>query len=107
MHFGTHHRARTKYCCRAPWISRQLQAERDEIFAKFESSIHDVQQKSGVKSLLLEKKMQILEEKLEKKVTYSNQLHVFDSLECFATSEIVYKLSCSIEKIRINGCSQN
>lgn len=45
----------------------QLQAERDEIFAKFESSIHDVQQKSGVKSLLLEKKMQILEEKLEKK----------------------------------------
>lgn len=49
----------------------QLQAERDEIFAKFEGSIYDVQQKCGLTSMLLQRKVQLLEEKLEKKVIYS------------------------------------
>lgn len=50
----------------------QLELERDGIFAKFEGSIYDVQQKCGLQSLLLQKKVQLLEEKLEKKVTHLN-----------------------------------
>lgn len=61
----------------------QLQAERDEVFAKFESSIYDVQQKCGLKSLLLQRKVQVLGEKLEKKVTYSN------------TNLLLFRLFCS------------
>lgn len=45
----------------------QLQAERDEIFSKFVSSVHDVQQKCGLQSMLLQRKVQVLGEKLEKK----------------------------------------
>ena len=33
--------------------------ERDELFEKFESTIYDVQQKSGFKNILLEKKLQV------------------------------------------------
>ncbi|KAG0590128.1 hypothetical protein KC19_1G074300 [Ceratodon purpureus] len=45
----------------------QLVAERDEIFAKFEGNIYNVQQKCGLTSMLLQRKVQILGEKLEKK----------------------------------------
>ncbi|KAL3918830.1 MAG: hypothetical protein SGPRY_005862, partial [Prymnesium sp.] len=44
--------------------------ERDELFEKFESTIYDVQQKSGFKNILLEKKLQVkaaINETLEKK----------------------------------------
>jgi len=50
----------------------QLQEERDEVFAKFESTIYDIQQKCGLKSMLLQRKVQVLGEKLEKKVANSN-----------------------------------
>lgn len=36
-----------------------MQAERDELYAKFEASIYDVQQKTGLKSALLEKKVEV------------------------------------------------
>ncbi|KAH8939115.1 hypothetical protein BDL97_15G020300 [Sphagnum fallax] len=45
----------------------QVQLERDEFYAKFESSIFEVQQKCGLQNLLLQRKVQILAEKLEKK----------------------------------------
>ncbi len=38
-----------------------MQAERDELYAKFEASIYDVQQKTGLKSALLEKKVEVSE----------------------------------------------
>ncbi|EFJ12010.1 hypothetical protein SELMODRAFT_125064 [Selaginella moellendorffii] len=47
----------------------KVQAERDDLYARFESCIFDVQQKCGVKSLLLEKRVQVLLEQLEKKDT--------------------------------------
>lgn len=43
--------------------------ERDELYAKFESSIFEVQQKCGLQNLLLQRKVQVLAEKLEKKVS--------------------------------------
>jgi hypothetical protein len=35
----------------------ELQKERDDLYDKFEATIYDVQQKSGFKNLLLEKKV--------------------------------------------------
>ncbi|KXZ48295.1 hypothetical protein GPECTOR_29g70 [Gonium pectorale] len=45
----------------------KVQAERDELYSKFEASIFDVQQKTGLKSALLEKKIEALGEALELK----------------------------------------
>lgn len=45
----------------------KVQGERDELYSKFEASIYDVQQKTGLKSLLLEKRVEALSEALEQK----------------------------------------
>jgi len=42
-----------------------VQKERDEYYRKFQSTIYEVQQKSGLKNLLLEKKLDTVEEALE------------------------------------------
>merc|ERR1711990_644649 len=44
-----------------------VEKERDELYEKFESPIYDVQQKSGFKNILLERKLQAINESLEKK----------------------------------------
>jgi len=44
-----------------------VEKERDELYEKFESTIYDVQQKSGFKNILLERKLQAINENLEKK----------------------------------------
>merc|ERR1712216_168736 len=36
-----------------------VEKERDELYEKFESTIYDVQQKSGFKNILLERKLQV------------------------------------------------
>ena len=50
-------------------VMTQVQQERDELYARFTMAIHEVQQKSGLKNLLLEKKLSTLTDTLEKKVT--------------------------------------
>ena len=52
----------------------QVQKERDELYEKFESSIYDVQQKSGFKNLLLERKLTALSEALEQKEAQLNEV---------------------------------
>merc|ERR1712227_884921 len=44
-----------------------VEKERNDLFEKFESTIYDVQQKSGFKNILLERKLQAINESLEKK----------------------------------------
>ena len=44
-----------------------VEKERDELYDKFENTIYDVQQKSGFKNILLERKLQAINENLEKK----------------------------------------
>ncbi|KAK2548141.1 Dynein regulatory complex subunit 4 [Acropora cervicornis] len=48
----------------------QTQSERDELYGKFVKAIHEVQQKSNFKNLLLEKKLSALADTLEKKVRF-------------------------------------
>jgi hypothetical protein len=45
----------------------KVQTERDELYEKFEMSIYDVQQKTGLKSLLLERRLEAMHEQLEMK----------------------------------------
>jgi chromosome segregation ATPase len=45
----------------------QLEKERDELKAKFVEKLVTIQQKTGLKSMILEKKVQSLQEDLEKK----------------------------------------
>jgi len=45
-----------------------VEAERDELYDRFVKTIYDVQQKSGFKNLLLEKKLAALDAQLETKV---------------------------------------
>ena len=45
-----------------------MQAERDDLYDRFVKTIHEVQQKSGFRNLLLEKKLGALSDQLEKKV---------------------------------------
>jgi growth arrest-specific protein 8 len=47
----------------------KIEAERNELFTKFESSVQEVQQKTGLKKMLLEKKVEALNQALEKKQT--------------------------------------
>lgn len=49
----------------------QIQKERDDLYSKFVKAIHEVQQKTGFKNLLLEKKLTALADTLEKKVNYT------------------------------------
>ncbi|CEL96911.1 unnamed protein product [Vitrella brassicaformis CCMP3155] len=44
---------------------KKVQAERDELYQKFQNVIYDVQQKSGLQNLLLERKLEALEEAME------------------------------------------
>ena len=46
-----------------------MQKECDELYSKFVKAIHEVQQKSGFKNLLLEKKLSALADAIEKKVS--------------------------------------
>ena len=46
----------------------QVQQERDDLYSRFTKAIREVQQKSGFKNLLLEKKLTTLADTLEKKV---------------------------------------
>ena len=50
-----------------------MQKERDDLYSRFTKAIHEVQQKSGFKNLLLEKKLTTLADTLEKKV----HVHVY------------------------------
>lgn len=47
----------------------QVHKESDELYGKFVKAIHEVQQKSGLKNLLLEKKLTALADAIEKKVS--------------------------------------
>lgn len=54
----------------------KIQKERDDLYSKFVKAIHEVQQKTGFKNLLLEKKLTALADTLEKKV-----LNIIEGIE--------------------------
>jgi polyhydroxyalkanoate synthesis regulator phasin len=66
--------------------------ERDELYKKFVRAIHDVQQKSNLKNLLLEKKLGALGDTLEKKEAQLNEVLTASNLDPSALSVVTRKL---------------
>ncbi|XP_065915362.1 dynein regulatory complex subunit 4-like [Dysidea avara] len=70
----------------------QIQRERDELYNKFVKAIHEVQQKSGFKNLLLEKKLTALADTLEKKEAQLNEVLAASNLDPSALTMVTRKL---------------
>ena len=71
---------------------QQVESERDELYDRFVRSIYDVQQKSGFKNLLLEKKLGALKEQLEKKEAQLNEVLAASNLDPAALAIVTRKL---------------
>ena len=70
----------------------QVQQERDELYRKFVKAIHEVQQKSNFKNLLLEKKLNALADTLEKKEAQLNEVLSASNLDPTALTVVTRKL---------------
>jgi len=70
----------------------KTQAERDELYKKFVKAIHEVQQKSNFKNLLLEKKLSALADSLEKKEAQLNEVLSASNLDPTALTVVTRKL---------------
>jgi len=70
----------------------QVEAERDELYDKFVTTIHEVQQKSGFKNLLLEKKMSVLNDELEKKDAQLSEVLAASNIEPSALAAVTKRL---------------
>lgn len=77
-----------KACC----LWEQVQAERDELYQKFTKAINEVQQKTGFKNLLLERKLKGLLSVLEKKEVELSEVFAASSLDPGALSLVSHKL---------------
>merc|ERR1711907_672364 len=58
-----------------------VEKERDELYDQFESTIYEVQQKSGFKNILLEKKLEATNEALEKKEAQLSEVLAASNLD--------------------------
>merc|ERR1739838_42540 len=70
----------------------KTEKERDDLYAKFVNAIHEVQQKSNFKNLLLEKKLGSLTDSLEKKEAQLNEVLSASNLDPTALSVVTRKL---------------
>jgi len=70
----------------------KCKAERNELYNNFVKAIHEVQQKSGFKNLLLEKKLKSLVDTLEKKEAQLNEVLAASNLDPTALSAVTRKL---------------
>ena len=75
----------------------QVQRERDELYDRFVKAIHEVQQKSGLKNILLEKKLSTLADALEKKEAQLNEVLASSNLDPSAVAMITRKLEDVLE----------
>ncbi|KAL7878490.1 hypothetical protein AOLI_G00094640 [Acnodon oligacanthus] len=70
----------------------KVQLERDELYQKFTKAIQEVQQKSGFKNLLLERKLDALTDTLEKKEAQLNEVLSASNLDHTALNVVTHKL---------------
>lgn len=71
---------------------KKTEEERDDLYSKFISAIHEVQQKSNFKNLLLEKKLAALADTLEKKEAQLNEVLSASNLDPTALTVVTKKL---------------
>merc|ERR1712066_783968 len=69
-----------------------VSTERDDLYTKFQHAIYDVQQKSGLKNLILEKKIDAVEESLETTEAQVSELLASANVDQATSSGISQKL---------------
>jgi len=72
--------------------TQRVTNERDELYSKFQHAIYDVQQKSGLKNLILEKKIDSIEEALETTEAQVSELLTSANVDQATASGISQKL---------------
>ncbi|XP_072135862.1 dynein regulatory complex subunit 4 [Mobula birostris] len=70
----------------------KVQEERDQLYNKFEKAIQEVQQKTGLKNIILEQKLNVLSDCLEKKEAQLNEVLAASNLDPTALTMITRKL---------------
>eukprot|EP00002_Diphylleia_rotans_P039852 TRINITY_DN934_c0_g1_i2.p1 TRINITY_DN934_c0_g1~~TRINITY_DN934_c0_g1_i2.p1 ORF type:complete len:472 (+),score=136.82 TRINITY_DN934_c0_g1_i2:54-1469(+) len=75
----------------------QVQKERDELYDRFVSTIYDVQQKSGFRNLILEKKLETVQESLEKKEAQLSEVLAASNLDPQSLGAVTKKLDDVLE----------
>ena len=68
----------------------KVEAERNELYGKFEASILDVQQKTGLKGMILERKVEALHDALEKKQTQLGEVLAASNLDSPTLQSVRY-----------------
>lgn len=69
----------------------KVEAERNELFKKFEASILEVQQKTGLKGMLLERKVEALNDALEKKQTQLAEVLAASNLDSPTLQSVCFR----------------
>ncbi|XP_054426195.1 dynein regulatory complex subunit 4 isoform X3 [Pteronotus mesoamericanus] len=75
----------------------KVQQERDELYGKFTAAILDVQQKAGLRNLVLERKLQALGAAVEKKEVQLNEVLAASNLDPEALALVSRKLEDVLE----------
>jgi len=75
----------------------QVKSERDDLYKRFQSTVYDVQQKSGFKNLLLERKLGALMEALEQKEAQLNEVLARANIEPSVLGQVKGRLDDIIE----------
>ncbi|XP_060247791.1 dynein regulatory complex subunit 4 isoform X2 [Meriones unguiculatus] len=75
----------------------KVQQERDELYRKFTAAIQEVQQKTGFKNLLLERKLQALNTAVEKREVQFNEVLAASNLDPTALTLVSRKLEDVLE----------
>ncbi len=71
--------------------------ERDELQKKFINYLNDIQQKSNLKNILLEKKLSALSSQLEKKEAELSQILAISNLDPSATNHVTTNIEVNIK----------
>ncbi|KER20933.1 hypothetical protein T265_10621 [Opisthorchis viverrini] len=71
----------------------KMEKERDELYERFVAAIQEVQQKTGLKNLLLEKRLQALTDVVEKKEVQLNEVLAASNLDPAAVTAVSHKLN--------------
>ncbi|EDQ86417.1 uncharacterized protein MONBRDRAFT_33818 [Monosiga brevicollis MX1] len=74
-----------------------VETERDDLYDRFVRSIYEVQQKTGFKNLLLEKKLETLHAELETKEAQLNEVLASSSLDPTAVAVVTQRLEDIME----------
>ncbi|CAG9463844.1 unnamed protein product [Pedinophyceae sp. YPF-701] len=75
----------------------EVQRERDDLYDRFERSIYDVQQKAGLRSMLLERKLEAMSEQLEKKESQLAEVLAASNLDPATLQKVNQKLEEVLE----------